>query len=323
MQEIEQLNNIFADLNINAKCFSCRKHRHFAFYDVKLGAGTKIKKIESSSREIALGLLSKSNPIISSVPEEGILRIKTTFKSNEVIDFNNLLQSHKNKLSGILPLLLGETDYGEPLWLDMADMPHLLISGTSGSGKSTLLHTIISNVINLSNTWLYLIDPKRVEFNKYTKASVIGKSYKDAISILELLNTEMESRYNLLSSLKKNSIEQCPELFSRILLIIDEVSDLMIQDKNNKFETLLINLAQKSRAAGIYIILSTQRPSVDVITGLIKANFPARIACKVSSSIDSKVILDQIGAESLIGRGDAIIFSPKHNYVRFQVALVT
>lgn len=325
LEEIK-LNQILNGLKINAQCVNFRKHRHMASYDLKLELGSRIRKIELYSREIGLALKSKTNPIITPIPEEGIVRLRVASQQAETIYFQDLFRSAQAP-PGILPFLLGEMDTGEQMWMDMALNPHLLVAGGTGSGKSTFLHLLIANALRRNDTWIYLMDPKGVEFSGYQqRVNRVSTTYEDAIYILDQIYFEMEKRYRIMRRAGVRSIEENPNIFPKCLIIIDEVSDLMMQDadKSNSrrgtFEKLLVSLAQKARAAGIYIVLATQRPSVDVITGLIKANFPARLACKVSSNTDSKVVLDQSGAESLLGRGDAILNNYNNHYSRFQVA---
>lgn len=320
----DKMNDVLSSLNVDATCIAAERNRHLAFFDVQTNK-TKVSKLESLSREISMGLRSKTNPIITLIPEEGIVRFRCAMREADTILFEELYKKHTAP-DGILPFLLGECDNGEPLWLDMATNPHMLVAGSTGSGKSVLLHVLIRNAMLREDVELMLIDPKfGVEFSKYEDQCSLAKDYDEAVSFLEMLNDEMNLRYQRMAQLKVQSIEKS-NIFFKKLLIIDEVADLMLIDnaKSNKnkgkFESLLCSIAQKARACGIYIVIATQRPSVDVITGLIKANFPARLACKVSTATDSKVVLDRSGAETLLGRGDAILNSAKHHYARFQVA---
>jgi S-DNA-T family DNA segregation ATPase FtsK/SpoIIIE len=324
-------NRVLEGLKIKAKCVSAARHRHLALYDLALEPGCRVRRIEMFAREIALGLKSKTNPIITSIPELGIVRLRVAYEDAAVLPFEDLYVEAE-KPEGILPVLLGETDQGEKLWVDLALHPHTLVAGGTGSGKSTALHTIIANAVRNGDVWLYLVDPKGgVEFGVYSDnvATFLATTYDETIFMLQRLNAEMDRRYDMLFRAGLASIEQQPNAFSKILVVIDEVADLMMYDSNKQnaqrgsFERLLIMLAQKSRAAGIYIVLATQRPSVDILKGSIKANFPARLSCRVSSAVDSKVILDRSGAESLLGRGDAILDSNVHDCSRFQVAYTT
>jgi len=329
-QKINNLNLVLESLNIGAVCVAANQHRHLTSYDIKLNPTTRIKTIDRYAGEIALLLKCKSlTPTVTVVPEEGVVRITVAERSANVLEFGSIVKDAR-KPSGVLPILLGESN-GHPLWTRMEKNPHIIVAGETGSGKTVLLHTIIANVIGNNDVWLYLIDPKHgLEFGCYSDfVQGLAENYDEAIAILEDLNTKMEIRYKFMNKIGIRSIEQKPDSLNKILVVIDEISSLMIWDSDKKnpnhgrFESLLVSLAQKSRAAGIYLVIATQRPSVDVITGLIKANFPARISCRVSSATDSRVILDSAGAETLIGKGDAIINSPEHGYVRFQSAFTT
>jgi S-DNA-T family DNA segregation ATPase FtsK/SpoIIIE len=323
----ELISNVLGSLDIQAECVDVGHNKNIVFFDLRLFGNAKISKIESFNREIGLGLRSFSIPNISVIPEKGIVRIKIATGPAPLINFNELY-NYQQKPKGVMQFLLGESADMGPIWVDMATNPHMLVAGTTGSGKSSLLHVMIANAIKGDDIDLFLSDPKNgVEFGHYSNvARRIATSYKETLEIVNHLHVQMEKRYLQLRSNNLRSIEQSPGIFNKQLLIIDEVSDLMIYDRDKKnpnrgsFENKLIALAQKSRAAGIYLVVATQRPSVEVITGQIKANFPARIACKVASAVDSRVILDDIGAENLIGKGDAIINSAQYGMVRFQSA---
>lgn len=202
--------------------------------------------------------------------------------------------------------------------MDLSNNPHLLVAGTTGSGKTTLLHNIIVNLIINNGSILHLFDPKRIEFGYYDKLNMSNISVYNNIdeysAIFETLNDLMETRYRLLS----NNLDMA---LKPIIIIIDEFGDLVLQNK--QVCNYITKLVQKSRAAKIYMILATQRPSTKIIDGNIKANVPARIACKTASSIDSKIILDYNGAEKLIGNGDALLKDNTRNLERFQIAYVS
>jgi S-DNA-T family DNA segregation ATPase FtsK/SpoIIIE len=328
---IETFNDILHSFKIDASCVDANRHRHFSYYDLALNPGCRINKIARYSREIAIALRARTPIIVNPIPHEGIVRLHTTHDAADTLHFNELYNYYYNNypIYGILPILLGETDEGKPLWIDLVRNPHILVAGGTGSGKSVLMHTIIANAALRNDVSLYLADTKKVEFNPYQrkefshKLNFCANDYSSAIAMLEHLYDKMENRYNYLCSKGLSSIEDNPNIFDKVLVVMDEVSDLMLYDKKQKyFENLVVKLAQKARAAGIYMVLATQRPSVDVLTGLIKANFPARIACKVNSKVDSRVVLDSHGAESLAGRGDAIIKSLDNDHTRFQVAYV-
>lgn len=325
---VELLNSTLDGLRLDAKCVDATLHRHFAYYDVKLGPKCRLRQIENHSKEIALNLKSLSDPIVKTLRQQGLVRLQVVMGEPEPLPLLDLLKANPRP-NGILPFLLGETDDGKVLWTDMAQNPHMLIAGAPGSGKSVLLHNMITNAISLGNVRLFLVDPKGVEFVSYESAELspiinqVVYEYGAVLEMLQNLVEIMEQRYEMLRAMNFQSVEQAPDLFQPILVLIDEVTDLMLKDgKQKRFEKLIIQLAQKSRAAGIYLVLATQHPSVKVLTGLIKANFEARLACKVSSRTDSQVILDQPGADFLVGRGDAIIRNKIHDLVRFQVAYV-
>jgi S-DNA-T family DNA segregation ATPase FtsK/SpoIIIE len=331
---IDKLNSILSGLRIDGRCVQARKHRHMAFYDVELAPGTKIRRLESNAREIAIGLRSKTTPIIKPMPELGVVRLQMATQDAAILPLTNLLSdvTIPPPTEMLLPVLMGETDEGNVLWMDMAKNPHALIAGGTGSGKSTLLHTLIANCVVMNaigarSIELFLIDPKMgVEFAPYEDLATIAYDYDRTIAMLEYLFEQMENRYAYMRKVGIKSIEARPGMFPYIAVFIDEVAELMAVDKENKnkrFQLLLSRLAQKARAAGIYIVAATQRPSTDVVTGLIKANFPARIACRTSSKIDSQVVLDMPGAETLLGRGDAIFKNNSREATRFQVAYST
>lgn len=331
----DNMNNVLRGLGIEGTCVRAEAHRHLAFFDIKLNhKASALKKLERNTKEIALYLKTKTVPLVRLIPEEGIVRLQVALKEAEPVDLMSLYQGEYIP-DMILPFLLGEDDGGKKLWMDIVHNPHLLVCGATGSGKSVLLHTLIANALYIHalrfrNVWIYLADPKRVEFSEYLSPELNGvimgvtSTYKEVTDQLEDLYTLMESRYVKMNSIKMRSIEEDPQRFPLVLCIIDEVADLIMQDKKGgKLQDMIVKIAQKGRAAGIFLVLATQRPSVDVITGLIKANFPGRIACKTASRTDSEVVLDRPGAETLLGRGDAVLQNMKYDSVRFQVAYTT
>jgi len=325
----DKMNDALESFGAKAECTRAERHRHLAFFDIRLRDGYRVRRLEWHSREIALSLQTQGEPIITTIPRLGVVRLKVALEEAETLRLNDLFKEHAEP-AGILPFLIGETDEGKPLWLDMATNPHMLVAGATSSGKSTLLHVLVENALRRNDVDLFLVDPKQgVEFSRYaSEAMMITSTYDETIAMLENIRQLMETRYVEMRKLGVNSIEAQPETFTKKLIIVDEAADLMMWDsdktnpKKGQLEKLIASIAQKARAAGIYMVLATQRPSVDVLTGLIKTNFPARLACKVTSHQDSKVILDRTGAETLMGRGDAILNTGKHNYVRFQVAYV-
>lgn len=318
MDKISNFNKILKSFRIDATCKDFIQYKNACHYDIELQPGTRIKEIEKYISEFSLALKAASKPNLRPIPELGLLRmefINSQCKKINLFELGNKVPLPPGKLN----CLLGETFEGDPLWIDIVNNPHMLVAGTTGSGKSTMLHALIANILLYKNVELVLMDPKNIEFYKYSdlgsRKIKICFDYADCLSTLNDISQEMERRYNLIKKYRLSS-----DYFPYKVLIIDEFADLISQDTDFQFKSLLGKLAQKSRAAGIHIILATQRPSVDIVDGSIKSNFPARLSCKVASGVDSKVILDTVGAETLMGHGDALI---KTNYLplkRFQGA---
>lgn len=323
MASKENLNEILRSFKVKAECLNHSKVRNVSLYDLRLEPGTRVRELQKFSDEISLSLKAKARPLVRVMSELGVVRLEVVDEAPHKISFFEEM-NRVNVQDGEVPMYLGSSVNGQDVCIDMAKNPHLLIAGTTGSGKSTLLHVIMANAFRLPNVRVCLIDSKNVEFNDYAKFDRvnIATDYLSGLDLLDLLIDEMEYRYRLLNNKKFKSDDEKPFL-PNILFIIDEFADLIMQDDSKIFYNRLCRLAQKSRAAGIYCILATQRPSVDVIKGSIKANFPARISCQVASGIDSKVILDTGGAELLAGCGDSIIKNYNNNYQRFQAAYTT
>ena len=319
MEPIQHFNRILQSFNMGAVCLNYQKVDHYSFYDLKLHPHTRVKDIQKYGDEISLALKAPCRPSVKVLHDKGLVRVEFISTREKPL---NLLDYFTNY--GIpqmeLPVLLGQAVDGERMWMDLAQNPHLLVAGATGSGKSTLMHNLIANLLNYNDVALHLVDPKSIEFNKYEnllRGTSVYYSYDDALKLLNSSLDEMESRYQQLRAGK--SIYD----FKHIVIIIDEYADLIMQDRNDIFYTLLCRLAQKCRAARMHLILGTQRPSVNIIKGTIKANFPARIACRVATHVDSKVILDASGAENLLGKGDALVRDNFRFMERFQVAYIT
>lgn len=322
MTATEALNNLFEQLKIKAKVKSCKRENSFLIFDVVLNPGGTFKKIERYSTEIALGLKSISNPLIYPVPKQGIIRIEMMVQELENILFNEIICSQEFLKSNYkLPIALGKTKEGNPLIVDLTEFPHLLIGGATGSGKSVLLHTIINSLLLSNNSKLALIDTKRIEFSYYENISKlycpVAKDVDSSLLMLNNLIDEMENRFYTLERAGCRNINEYNGKMEYIVVVIDELADLMLSSEK-KAQELICRLAQKSRACGIHIIMATQRPSVDIVTGALKANFPVRIGCQVSSAVDSRVILDKGGAETLFGKGDAILDGLQYKFIRFK-----
>ena len=285
----------------------------------------RVNRITALQNDLALALATPSLRIEAPVPGKPIVGIEVPNSLNSIVNLKNLIDNqkfHSFKEQNNLPVALGQGVSGEPLLIDLAKMPHLLIAGATGSGKSVCLSGIISCLLmnhSPSELRFILIDPKRVELTQFAKiphlafSEIVVDSDK-VVSTLRAVINEMENRYKRFGSLKVRNIQTYNEKFPDDplpywVVIVDELADLMLS-ASFEVETQLVRLAQLARATGIHLIIATQRPSVDVITGLIKANFPTRIAFAVTSQIDSRTVIDSAGAEKLLGRGDMLFLSP-------------
>jgi S-DNA-T family DNA segregation ATPase FtsK/SpoIIIE len=320
MEEINSFNKILEAFKIKATCTSYNVVDNYFYYNIKLNPSAKVKDITKYMDEISLALKTPCKPSLKVIHSEGIVRLEFALPRKTTLNLFDYF-TNDNVPKGELVCLLGQTVDGKPMWMDLAQNPHMIISGTTGSGKSSLLHNIIANLFNYNRSQLFLMDPKNIEFSEYDRRIKnnlhVSYSYKECIFMLDNLLETMESRYGMIR--KGFDSTKLPN----IVLIIDEFADLIMQDQEDQFYNKLCRLAQKCRAAKIHIILSTQRPSVNIINGTIKANFPARIACKVVTHVDSKVILDTVGAENLLGNGDALIKDNFRHLERFQIAYTT
>ena len=293
-------------------------------YALEIAAGTKIAKIANLQHDIALSLATPTGTVRveAPIPGKSLVGIEVPNRSLEIVGLKNLLSSDEIDLrKSKLAITLGRDTSSSPVIVDLDRMPHLLVAGTTGSGKSVLINAIISCLLFRNSPQelkLILIDPKRVELTGYNGiphllTPVITEPEK-ILSALKWAMAEMDRRYKLFQSVGVRNIVGYNEMsgfqaLPYIVIIIDELADLMMFAPV-EIEDAITRLAQMARATGIHLIVSTQRPSVDVITGLIKANIPARVAFNVSSMIDSRVIIDQPGAEKLLGRGDMLFLPP-------------
>jgi len=320
---------LFEQLKIKAEIKQSVREGNFLIFDILLNPGGTFRRLEQFSTEIALSLKALSEPLIYPVTKEGIIRMEITVSEPGNVYFKDIVSSDVfNESRAKLPLALGKNRTGEPIIVDLAAMPHLLVGGATGSGKSIMLQTIINSLLINEKQFINfaLIDPKRVEFSYYNSLSQlygpVARDVDGAMSLLERLVAEMENRFAKLEKAGVRDINSYKGRMPYIVVVIDELADLMMVSKKST-QGYICRLAQKSRACGIHLIIATQRPSVDVVTGLIKANFPARLSCQVSSAIDSRILLDRNGAERLSGNGDAIINCSEYNFVRFKGSYIS
>lgn len=300
-------------------------------YALKPAQGVKLSRIVGLQNELALALSAKSIRIEAPIPGKSLVGIEVPNKSKSTVGLASLLDNDKFKKNPKpLTIALGRGLSGAAIFGDLAKMPHLLVAGTTGSGKSVAIHSIINSLLYRNGPQdmrLILVDPKRVELTLYNKIphllTPVITDPKKTILALKWAIREMERRYEILQDNAVQNIEsyheniylkaqkkgkEDVERMPYIIVVIDELADIM-QTYPRELESAIVRLAQMSRAVGIHLILSTQRPSVNVITGLIKANIPARVALQVSSQVDSRTILDQGGAEKLLGAGDMLYLS--------------
>jgi len=307
-------------------------------FGVKPGEGIKLSKILSYQSDLALALGTPNLIIETPIPGKAVLGIQVPNKKPATVRLGNLLREKEFLEGPLLTFPVGRKINGEVLFADLAKMPHLLIAGTTGSGKSIFIHNLLISLLmkNTPETLnLILIDPKRVELINYSDLPHLLMDpvieTKKTLAVFNWLIEEMEERYKLLQetrtrdidSYNQKQITRKQKIMPRIILAIDELADLMVTYGSN-IESMIIRLTQMARATGIHLVLATQRPSVDVVTGLIKANVPNRICFKVASYVDSRTVLDVSGAEKLIGSGDGLFISTfLHRPVRIKSPFIT
>jgi DNA segregation ATPase FtsK/SpoIIIE, S-DNA-T family len=291
-------------------------------YELQLAPGTKVSKVAALKDDLSYALATTEIRILAPIPGKQAVGVELPNLSPNLVTLGDIFDDLP-PTSSPLAVWLGKDISGSAVWTDLARMPHVLIAGTTGSGKSGCINTMLTSILlraTPDDVRFILIDPKRIELGYYESIphllTPVVSSPKEASAVLANVVGEMERRYERLSAVRARNLPEANRAFRArgedelpyLLVVIDELADLMMVSPQ-AVEDAVIRLAQKSRAVGIHLVLATQRPSVDVITGMIKANVPSRIAFAVSSQTDSRVILDQAGAESLLGQGD-MLFRP-------------
>ncbi len=291
-------------------------------YELQLAPGTKVSKVAALKDDLSYALATTEIRILAPIPGKQAVGVEVPNLAPKIVTLGDIYDDLPSSASP-LAVWLGKDISGNAVWADLARMPHILIAGTTGSGKSGCINTLLTSILLRSTpdeVRMILIDPKRIELNYYESIphllTPVVSSPKEASAVLTNVVAEMERRYEQLSIVRARNLPEANRAFRArgedplpyLLVVIDELADLMMISPQ-AVEDAIIRLAQKSRAVGIHLVLATQRPSVDVITGMIKANVPSRIAFAVSSQTDSRVILDGAGAESLLGQGD-MLFKP-------------
>ncbi|HTI62225.1 MAG TPA: DNA translocase FtsK 4TM domain-containing protein [Gemmatimonadaceae bacterium] len=326
-------------------------------FEIEPAPGVKVRQFANLSNDLALAMRAQSIRVVAPIPGRGAVGIEVPNPVSEIVSFRELVETRDFQAArAALPIVLGKDLEGKPVIADLAKMPHLLIAGATGSGKSVCVNTIITSLVyrHTPRTLRFLmVDPKMVELSVYNtlphlRHKVITDN-RDAASVLKWAELEMQERYELLAANGCRNIQEFNKrvqdgaalklprrpdvafedttykgsILPYIVVIIDEMADLMMTVQG-EVETPIAKLAQKARAIGIHLILATQRPSVNVITGLIKANFPSRIAFRVASQVDSRTIIDGSGAEMLLGNGDMLFIPPgKSEPARLQGAFLS
>jgi DNA segregation ATPase FtsK/SpoIIIE, S-DNA-T family len=304
---------------VEAKIVGVISGPHVSRYELRLAPGIKVKKVTELGNDLAYALASTDIRILAPIPGKQAVGVEVPNARRRIVRLGDIYAGRPEKTSPLVAWL-GKGIDGNPVWTDLAKMPHVLVAGTTGSGKSACVNGILSSILmqaSPNEVRLVLVDPKQVELNHYENVphllTPVVTSPRLAANVLSNLIGEMETRYGIMSEARCRNLgelnrhrEKSGEApLPHILCVIDELADLMMVAPA-EVEDSIIRLAQKSRATGIHLVLATQRPSTDIITGTIKVNIPARIAFAVSSQTDSRVILDQGGAEALLGQGDML-----------------
>ncbi len=349
----DALENLLKEFNINANVVSSDSGPVVTMFELELGAGVKVSQISSLANDIARALSAGAVRVVAPLPGRHTIGIEVPNSRKETVRIKDIMKSSGDKPSKMqIPLFLGKDSSGAGLISDLAAMPHMLIAGTTGSGKSVCINSIIMSILltrRPNEVKLILVDPKMVEMTAFSNvphlmAPIVTETQR-AVQILSWATVKMDERYALLAEARvkniaeynKLSVDEIYERFSPgsedekaqipkripyIVIVIDELADLMMTAAKD-IEGYIVRLAQKSRAVGIHLVLATQRPQATVVTGLIKSNMPVRIGFRVAARMDSRIILDQNGAETLLGQGDMLFLKPgTSDLIRAQGAFV-
>lgn len=354
-QELEDNKNkivkTLGDYGINIDSIKATVGPTVTLYEIVPAAGVRISKIRNLEDDIALNLAALGIRIIAPIPGKGTIGIEVPNSKPEIVSLRGVLQTEKYiNTKAELPIAIGRTISNEVFIADLNKMPHLLIAGATGQGKSVGLNTVIASILykrHPAEVKFVLIDPKKVEMSLYATLrdhflaqlpeqgdEPIVTDVRDAVNVLKSLCIEMDNRYNLLKKARVRNLKEYNTKFTNrklnprkghqflpyIILVIDELADMMMT-AGKEVEMPIARLAQLARAVGIHLVVATQRPSVNVITGIIKANFPARMSYRVISKVDSRTILDANGADQLVGRGD-LLLSTGSDIIRIQNAFI-
>ncbi len=359
LQNAEILEETLRDFKVETEVVDHLRGPVVTLFELDLAAGVKVNRIHNLSEDLAVALKAPSIRVVAPLPGKNTIGVEVPNPVRDDVRLASLVKSDTfGRNPGHLPIFLGTDVAGNPIIEDLTSMPHILIAGATGSGKSVCINSVLISLL-LTRTpdqvRLILIDPKQVELAFFAKVphlmAPVITNMKKALGVLEWLVDQMEQRYALFHSMEVRNISAYNDLGAKkikarmvelgisdvdeaeglgfpkhlpyVVIVVDELADLMMV-AGKEIENVITRLAQKSRAVGIHIVLATQRPSTDVITGLIKANMPCRVSFQVASKIDSRVILDQNGADKLLGRGDMLYLPPRTSHlVRAQGTFVS
>ncbi len=332
----EVLQHTLESFNVDGEVTNIVSGPRVTRYEISLAPGVKVEKVASIANNIAMELEAKSIRILAPIPGRNAVGVEAPNAKASSVFLRNVMETPEwRNTSAEIPIVLGKNVAGKPIILDLAKAPHLLIAGATGSGKSVCMNTLIMSLLlhfRPEELKLIMVDPKVVEFETYTTlpqliTPIVNDPQKVPLALRWAVN-EMEKRYKMLAKVRTRNLKTfnsrpianapvigddgkaIPDKLPILIVIVDELADVMMTDAKAEVETSIARIAQKGRAAGIHVVIATQRPSTNIITGVIKANLPTRIAFRVGSIIDSRVILDKKGAESLLGSGDMLFIPP-------------
>lgn len=311
-----RLTRALADFGVEAQVIRAVVGPRVTRYELRLGSGIKVGKVRNLQQDIAYALAATEVRILAPIPGKSAVGVEVPNTRPATVTLGDIFQEYPAANDWALPVGLGKDISGRSVFFDLAEMPHLLVAGTTGSGKSVMLNSLLTSLLLTTDprqVKMVLVDPKRVELAPFGQIphliTPVVTDVKKAANALSWAVAEMERRYEVLEKAGVRSLDgyndRAETPMPYVVVVIDELADLMMAAAA-KVEDAVIRLAQKARAVGIHLVVATQRPSVDVITGMIKANIPSRIAFAVSSQVDSRVILDSAGAEALLGMGDML-----------------
>lgn len=311
-----RLTQALADFGVEAQVLRAVVGPRVTRYELRLGSGVKVGKVRNLQQDIAYALAATEVRILAPIPGKSAVGVEVPNTRPATVTLGDIFQEYPAANDWALPVGLGKDISGRAVFFDLAEMPHLLVAGTTGSGKSVMLNSLLTSLLLTTDprqVKMVLVDPKRVELAPFGQIphliTPVVTDVKKAANALSWAVAEMERRYEVLEKAGVRSLDgyndRAETPMPYVVVVIDELADLMMAAAA-KVEDAVIRLAQKARAVGIHLVVATQRPSVDVITGMIKANIPSRVAFAVSSQVDSRVILDSAGAEALLGMGDML-----------------